>query len=52
MEDSIRKVPLINQLILKNLDEMSRENFKKASRGADQVLEKESGSSLRDLALP
>ena len=41
MEDSIKKVPLINQLILKNLDEKSRENFKKASRGADRVLDKE-----------
>ena len=41
MEDSIKKVPLINQLILKNLDEQSRVNFRQASSGGDQVLEKE-----------
>ena len=41
MEDLTKKVPLINQLILKNIDEKIRVNFKHASRGIDKVLEKE-----------
>ena len=41
MEDITKKVPLINQLILKNIDKKSRVNFKQTSRGVNQVLEKE-----------
>ena len=41
MEELSRKVPLINQLILKNTDEKSRVNFKQASRAIHQVLEKD-----------
>ena len=41
MEDLTKRVPLINQLILKNIDKKSRVNFKQTSRGVNQVLEKE-----------
>ena len=41
MEDLSKRVPVINQIILKNLDEKSRANFKQASRGINQVLAKE-----------
>ena len=41
MEDLSRRVPLINQLILKNVDGKSKVNFKHTSRAIHQVLEKE-----------
>ena len=41
MEDLSKRVPVINQIILKNLDEKSRANFKQVSRGINQVLAKE-----------
>ena len=41
MEDLKKRTPLFNQLILKNLDETSRLNFRQASKSIDQVLEKE-----------
>ena len=41
MENLTKRVPLINKLILKNIDEKSRINFKQSSRGINQVLDKE-----------
>ena len=41
MENLTKRVPMINQLILKNIDEKSRDNFKLASRGINRVIEKE-----------
>ena len=41
MENLTRRVPLVNQLMLKNMDEKSRVNFKYASRAINQVLEKD-----------
>ena len=39
MEDLTKRVPLLNQLILKNIDQKSRVNFKQASKVINQVLE-------------
>ena len=41
MENLTKRVPLINKLILKNIDEKSRVNFKQSSRGINRVLDKE-----------
>ena len=41
MEHLTKKLPSINQLLLKNVDEKSRDNFNIVSRGVNQVLEKE-----------
>ena len=41
MENLTKRVPFINQLILKNLDEKSRVNFKIYSRNIYQVLVRE-----------
>ena len=41
MENLINQVPLINQLIMRNLDSKSLVNFKETSRKINQVVNKE-----------
>ena len=41
MEDLTKRVPLLNQWILKNIDQKSRVNFKRASKVINQVLDNE-----------
>ena len=49
MEELSIRIPLINQLILKNLDDKSLANFKETSRKINQVMNKDKSYWIRML---